>query len=153
MLGEQMSHMPHRIILCPTPSGTLTETYFTMIPSSVSWHSNWPVMHSEHSRCYSSSGPFPLIVCTKWLLKHKAIPVDFWYLMEIFLDALLLPGSNLIDAEIGTELAFWFWRVLKLQDVSPQNLTAGIHRKIWKKSFNKVYWKNCPPQNAILTAV
>lgn len=56
-------------------------------------------MRLDNSRCYSSSGSFPLIVSTEWLLKHKAIPVDFWYLIEIFLDALLLPGSNLIDGE------------------------------------------------------
>lgn len=134
--------MPHRIILCPTPFGTSIETYFKMIPSSVWWHLNWPGLElCIQTRCYSSIGPFPLIVSTKWLLKHKAMPVGCWYLIEIFLDAHLLPGSSLTEAEIWNELAFWFWHVIRLQDASPHKPNHWRIQKDLKISFNKVYQK------------
>ena len=109
------------------------------------------VIHLDNSRCFSSGGSFPLIVSTKQLLKHKVIPVDFWYLTEIFLDAHLLPGSNLIDAERQTEHACWFWHVLELQDFPPKPNSWHIQKDL-KISFNKVDLKKFPPQNAILTA-
>lgn len=86
-----------------------------------SWRLHWPGL----GECFWTTpdvillvGHFPSLYpqSSSWNTKLSLFLVPDWN----FPGALLFPGSNLIDAEIWTGHAFWFWRILKLQDAFPQ---------------------------------
>lgn len=90
--------------------------FFKTMVSSLSWRWHWPGL----GECFWTTpdiiplvGHFPSLYpqSGSWNTKLALCPVPDWN----FPGALLFPGSNLIDAEIWTGHAFWFWRILKLQ--------------------------------------